>query len=54
MPSLLSHLQRDSQDFYGLTFEDNYEMPPNEKQERRWMIVGATSTPKKFIRPSTR
>jgi hypothetical protein len=35
MPSLLSHLQRDSQDFYGRTFEDNYEMPPKGEHTQR-------------------
>jgi hypothetical protein len=41
MPSLLSHLQRDSQDFYGRTFEDNYEMPPNERLEAACRAAGA-------------
>ena len=41
MPSLLSHLQRHGQDFYGRTFEDNYEMPPNERLEAACRAAGA-------------
>ena len=41
MPSLLSHLQRGSQDFYGRKFEDNYEMPPNERLEAACRGAGA-------------
>ena len=41
MPSLLSNLQRDSEIIYGRTFEDNYEMPPDERLEAACRAAGA-------------